>query len=154
VLPDLQWADNISDAVLRVVIGAIAAGVLVSLVKLNAVSLTIGDSKLSDAVAASWLYGLILSFVAGFSERLIPDLLERTAQSAASPSPATQLVGAAAVVTAGAPPATPPLPQPAAGGEAEHLRDIRNDIQAGRQVLGALKNLGVGSELIGHVDEL
>ncbi len=43
VLPDLHWIDNSADAVLRVVIGALAAGVLVTLVEVRAFKLTIGD---------------------------------------------------------------------------------------------------------------
>ncbi|MSP02660.1 MAG: hypothetical protein EXR07_16655 [Acetobacteraceae bacterium] len=86
VLTDLHWVDNAADAVLRVVIGAIAAGVLISLVQLNAINITIGGLKSPVDLAENWLYALVLAVVAGFSERLIPDLLEKSA-AAVGPAP-------------------------------------------------------------------
>lgn len=77
VLTDLNVADNLADAVLRILIGAIAAGVLVSLLQMNAITLTVGEARLDDATKG-WLAALVVAFVAGFSERLIPDLLERS----------------------------------------------------------------------------
>lgn len=76
VLPDLQRAGNIMDAVLRVLIGLIAAAALMALVRSGAVTLAIGGASISDPKLA-WLYVLIVGFVAGFSERMIPDLLAK-----------------------------------------------------------------------------
>jgi hypothetical protein len=99
VLTDLHLLDNSADAVLRIVIGAIAAGVLVAFVSLKAVTVTLGDGKFDDA-SSGWLFAIALGFLAGFSERLIPDLLEKTAIRAApaptpppSPPPALPPVG-------------------------------------------------------------
>jgi hypothetical protein len=87
VLTDLQWRANTVDAVLRVIIGAIAAGVLVSLVQLQAVKFTIGEVTPNPG-ENPWLYILIVAFVAGFSERLVPDLLEKSrVDSSTSPLP-------------------------------------------------------------------
>lgn len=85
VLTDLHFVSNTADAVLRVVIGAIAAAVLVSLVELRAVVLTIGDANLADNTQG-WLFPLVVAFVGGFSERLVPDLLERSRVGAAGPA--------------------------------------------------------------------
>ncbi len=159
VLPDLRWLDNAADAVLRVVIGAIAASVLVSLIKLGVVSLSIGAAKLTDDVQASWLYALLLSFIAGFSERLIPDLLEKTAASATGHVPGSPPVGAAAAHLAApagaeAQPAPTIAPDAATAGNKSKLREIQGDLQATRQIIGALKSLGVGSELLSTTDDL
>jgi hypothetical protein len=86
VLTDLLWVDNTADAVLRVVIGAIAAAVLVSLVQLKAIDVSIGDAKLDGSVPYGWLYALVVAVIAGFSERMIPDLLEKSAAAAAAQS--------------------------------------------------------------------
>jgi hypothetical protein len=94
VLTDLHWVDNTADAVLRVVIGGIAAGVLVSLVRLQAVNITIGGGTLVGDIADIWLYALVVAIIAGFSERLVPDLLEKSAAVAgAAPSPSSPQTG-------------------------------------------------------------
>ncbi|MBV9756128.1 MAG: hypothetical protein JO047_03665 [Alphaproteobacteria bacterium] len=100
VLTDLHLLDNSADAVLRVVIGAIAAGVLVAFVSLRAVTVSLGEGDF-EAASDTWLFALALGFLAGFSERLIPDLLSKTAiGAAAAPAP---------------PPAAPPPAPPQAG---------------------------------------
>ena len=93
VLTDLHMQDNSADAVLRVVVGAISAGVLVAFVALNVVKVGLGDGVFTPTTSG-WLFALTLGFLAGFSERLIPDLLAKTA---VLPLPA-------------APPAPPPAP--------------------------------------------
>jgi len=72
VLPDLQWLDNALDALLRVAIGAIAGAVLVGLIRSDAVTISLGGTD-----PASWLSVLTAGFVAGFSERLVQDLLAK-----------------------------------------------------------------------------
>jgi hypothetical protein len=104
VLTDLHWRDNTADAVLRVVIGAIAAAILVSLVKLHVVNVMIGDATADGDVAKDWLYGLLVAVIAGFSERMIPDLLEKTATTAAgTPAPALRQGAGANPPPTGAP---------------------------------------------------
>ncbi|HEX5325285.1 MAG TPA: hypothetical protein VFW75_01325, partial [Acetobacteraceae bacterium] len=90
VLTDLHLLDNAADAVLRIFIGAIAGGVLVGFVRLNAVSIKLGNTTLDATTADAWLLALALAFIAGFSERLIPDLLAKSAIGAPIPVPAPQ----------------------------------------------------------------
>ncbi|HLY80720.1 MAG TPA: hypothetical protein VKQ70_15165 [Caulobacteraceae bacterium] len=175
VLIDLQWLSNAMDAVLRVVIGVIAAGVLMALVESRAVTLGIGDARLgggraaaadvgavdsnaantdvtndvaaniiaSNATAESaanpavarpttatraipapirsgsgspWLYVLIVGFVAGFSERFVPDLLARVGPNAGAGAAGSGASGSAAQSSAGAPPAAPPAAAAAPAG--------------------------------------
>jgi hypothetical protein len=97
VLMDLRSRDNAIDAVLRVVIGFIAATVLVCFVQSKAINFRIGDANWDiTAAGASWLIVLIVGFVGGFSERMVPDLLGKvTAEPPESqaPSPAAKAVG-------------------------------------------------------------
>jgi hypothetical protein len=150
VLTDLHTRDNVADAGLRVVVGAIAAGVLVSLVKIGAIGFSIGSAA-PKGDETDWLYYLLVAFAAGFSEQLIPDLLEKTAAAGAvtplSVSPPTAQPGPAS-----APPAAPPPTPPAA--TTDSLRAIRNDLQTTRQVIGAMNGLGVGSQLLANGDAL
>lgn len=90
VLPDLQWGDNTTDAILRVTIGIIAAVLLLCLLKSQLVVINIGS--LSSAAGSgspggeyNWILVLVLGFIGGFSERLVPDLLDK-ATSAAEPT--------------------------------------------------------------------
>ena len=157
VLTDLHMRDNVADAMLRVVIGAIAAGVLVTLLRLQVVSISLGSFKLDGTVGDAWLSALLLAFVAGFSERLVPDLLEKTASSVSTSTATMALPIVPAVMRPIGGAATALGPRPAIGSPANDpstLQAIRNDLQAGRQVIGALKNLGVGSELVGKVDSI
>jgi hypothetical protein len=128
VLTDLHMWTNTMDAALRVVIGGIAAVVLVALVHLKAVDFTLG-TRLPE-----WLFFLVVAFLAGFSERLVPDLLSKLspeeakkAAAAGAPAPAVAPTGgaaggAAAAGRAGgaAPPATPPRPPTDAASGIDH----------------------------------
>lgn len=82
VLTDLQTLDNAADAVLRVVIGAIAAALAICLIESGFVTISVGGAGTADPGPESdraWLLVVIAAFVAGFSERLIPDLLDKSA---------------------------------------------------------------------------
>lgn len=96
---DLQMVDNIVDAILRVVVGAIAAVVLQALLDANLFSLSLGKAVLGATELPVGANGeillitpplvlLVAAFIAGFSERLIPDLLDSAAM-AASDKPQT-----------------------------------------------------------------
>lgn len=81
VQTDLRLRDNVLDAVLRMLIGAISAYVLLLLFQSRIVVVSIGGlSEIStadkDAVSAA---EIIIAFLAGFSERLVGDLLDSTA---------------------------------------------------------------------------
>lgn len=93
VLPDLQRMGNIMDAILRMVIGVIAAAVLMAFIRSGAVTIAIGPASPASSPAEAWLYVLIVGFLAGFSERMVPDLLAKasaTTQARQAPMRSTQ----------------------------------------------------------------
>jgi hypothetical protein len=84
---DLHPSDNRLDAILRIVIGTIAGSVLVLLLQTKFVGvLTTAGGQTGAITAASgqlgliddWKTILVVGFVAGFLERLVPDLLEKS----------------------------------------------------------------------------
>lgn len=84
VLTNLHRRDNFADATLRVVIGMIAAGVLLLALGSKLVtSFKLGDANISGPEIA-WQTVVVIGFVAGFVERLVPDLLKKTAAQDAS----------------------------------------------------------------------
>jgi hypothetical protein len=81
VLTSLHRRDNLADAALRILIGIVAAGVLVLMLSSKLLpNFKIGDAAISG-VDISWQAILVIGFVAGFLERLVPDLLEQTASA-------------------------------------------------------------------------
>ena len=75
ILLNSRRKDNIADASLRIVIGMIAAGVLILFLHASIVpNFKIGDAILSGKDIA-WQAVLVIGFLAGFSERLVPNLL-------------------------------------------------------------------------------
>ena len=79
---DLQWRDNHADAVLRVVIGSISGVVLYWLLHAKIVTFGFGNVSFGEGDAATSLdvkrcLVLVTAFAAGFTERLVGDLLGR-----------------------------------------------------------------------------
>ncbi len=83
VAPDHDVEANRSDAVLRVVVGTLSGGALILFLTAGLFAdFKLGDTTLSEATLAnSWRAILTFGFLAGFSERLVPDLLERKTPS-------------------------------------------------------------------------
>ena len=74
---DTDLLDNVTDGTLRLLIGVISAGVLLLLLGCGILpSLKIGDANFSGG-ALTWQMVLVIGFVGGFMERLVPDLLEK-----------------------------------------------------------------------------
>jgi hypothetical protein len=74
---DTDLLDNVTDGTLRLLIGVISAGVLLLLLACGVLpSLKIGDANFGGS-ALTWQMVLVIGFVGGFMERLVPDLLEK-----------------------------------------------------------------------------
>ena len=74
---DTDLLDNVTDGTLPLLIGVISAGVLLLLFACGIVpSLKIGDADFKPN-ALTWEMVLVIGFVGGFLERLVPDLLEK-----------------------------------------------------------------------------
>ncbi len=77
VQPDLLRSENMIDAVLRILIGAVSAVILFSLFKGKLVAFSLGGTPIlldSDTPSATHL-AIIVAFLAGFSERMVGDFL-------------------------------------------------------------------------------
>jgi hypothetical protein len=79
VLVDLQQWDNRRDAILRVAVGTIGGGVLICMLLTKLIAFAgIGADSLNGANGTdAVLTALVLGFLAGFSERAVPDLLAK-----------------------------------------------------------------------------
>lgn len=101
---DIDRVDNITDGVLRLGIGVISAGVLLLLIGSGVVpNVQVGEATLSGK-DMTWQMVLIVGFVAGFLERLVPDILDKRVSSVTGGGAGAP----AAVPTPATPPATPP----------------------------------------------
>jgi hypothetical protein len=87
VLIDLQNRDNRADAAVRMLIGAIAGGVLLILLVTNLIAGTVVNTKeLLSAETTFQLTAFAIGFLGGFSERLVPDALTKTKLGTKEPS--------------------------------------------------------------------
>jgi hypothetical protein len=117
VLVDLRFWSNLQDALLRIVIGIIAAMILVMLIQSGAIHFEIGEAKFAeDSAFKSWIYVLLTGFLGGFSERLVPDMLDKLSNESGPASgtatkkiPSTASAAVAAVLPSG--PAAPSPPE-------------------------------------------
>lgn len=112
ILIDLQQRDNRRDALLRMAVGTIGAAILACLLMTGLVTLgSIGGKDLASNGNDAVLIALVIGFLAGFSERAVPDILGKASaalgdtkegdvagdQAKAAAAPAAQAAAAAAV---------------------------------------------------------
>jgi hypothetical protein len=85
ILPDLRWVSNAMDGVLRMIIGLMAGAVLMGLVDAGVVNVPLGDKAMASDDPRHWLFVLLVGFIAGFSERFVPDLLSKSSGTTDAP---------------------------------------------------------------------
>src|SRR5262249_54615019 len=76
--------DTILDAALRILVGALGGALLIALIKSGAFGLTIGTADIKESKdllspGSAWLLVFLVAFIAGFFERMVPDLLAKAA---------------------------------------------------------------------------
>lgn len=90
VVIDLQNRENRIDVMLRMTIGAISGAILYSLFATDLVSTAVFDNQAivhgSEAGSYNGLTVFLIGFVAGFFERLVPNLLSKTNFGTAEPA--------------------------------------------------------------------
>jgi hypothetical protein len=116
VLVDLQKWDNRRDAILRVVVGTMGGAILICLILTDLISvLKIESSTLTAGAGVGPLTALVFGFLAGFSERAVPDILAKaslatdaaTGEGSSDVATEQARAGAVGAVVPGAPAAAP-----------------------------------------------
>ena len=97
VLTNLRRRDNISDATLRIIVGTIAAGILILLLGANMVGNVTFAGQTWSGQSLVWQKVVAIGFIGGFSERLLPDLLARYDNRQITPSPTVSPISATIV---------------------------------------------------------
>lgn len=119
-LTDLQSLDNIIDAAMRMLIGAISAILLYCLIAAGYFTFSFGGASPLQLLA--WQPGLaVVAFVAGFSERLVGNVLGRASLGAVSAASTNPVAGRTPQVVGGQPAAANernPIGRPAGGDQA------------------------------------
>ena len=92
---DLQMRDNLIDAALRILIGAISGGIIVCLFRGGLVGIDLGGRSITSVTAGASLIATVIPFAGGFSERLVGDMLKRTVLNAAGDGAVNPLAGSA-----------------------------------------------------------
>lgn len=86
ILTDQNLRDNFADAFLRILIGVLSAVVLMCLLQADIVAFpSFMDDDKQACFHYSWQAILSIAFIAGFSERFIPDLLARSEMKLVAP---------------------------------------------------------------------
>jgi hypothetical protein len=107
ILTDLRWRDNAADAFLRVTIGVIASVLFICILQSGVTDFQVGQVTAKQGGNYSWLLVIVLGFLAGFSERLVPDLLAKslaTTPPIAAPRPTKPIEAAPTQPGLAAPP--------------------------------------------------
>ena len=102
---DARTRDNVADAILRIVVGVIAAVMLICLIQSRLVtSFALGDTGGKVGLGGNFTTPLVavLGFIAGFIERLVPDLLAKALPGTAPVAEATPRLGGHVGTTASA----------------------------------------------------
>ncbi|OYD77420.1 UNVERIFIED_ORG: hypothetical protein BDU10_2522 [Burkholderia sp. CF145] len=87
VLTDLLTRDNVADSALRITVGAIGAGVLLCFLQSGFTPLANFGNAVLAGDKMSWQVILVIGFAAGFSERLVPTIVEKfSAQDGSTPA--------------------------------------------------------------------
>jgi hypothetical protein len=157
ILTDLQRRQNVSDAILRVMIGSISGLVLIDLLLSQLVTVQIGNSAAITAVSPhSWLVAAFAAFLAGFSERLVPNLLEEGAAAAVrgrAPGGANPLAGPPPAPAARGP-APPPPAAPGPGGAAPPAAGLGSPPDAEDDLDGCAEGSTLADDEVTHDVEL
>lgn len=90
---DLNYFENMLDAALRITIGLIAGLVSGWLVFSGILPLEVPDFTVEEWTAKTTMFLLVIGFLAGFLERLVPDLLAKTGSMVGGTAPVVTATG-------------------------------------------------------------